>query len=154
MLNLGEKLKSIRKERKLSQKELAEMSGVSLSAIQKFENGIRKPKLESIKNIAKSLQIDVYELLIDDEIESNLLESKKDFLADNKTKYYTGFIYHLYKENHPNKVFNFNNEEIYRSLNEVSKFALFELDKIEKENKLKEKQKDFEEYYNNLKRGE
>ena len=36
----------------------------------------------------------------------------------------------------------------------ADKYVLFLCDKREKENKLKEKQKDFEEYYNNLKRGE
>lgn len=35
----GEKLKQLRKEKKISQKELAELSGLSISYIQQIESG-------------------------------------------------------------------------------------------------------------------
>jgi len=52
------KLKEIRKNKKITQKELSEKTGLSISYIQQLEYGIKEnPSLETITNIAKALEI-------------------------------------------------------------------------------------------------
>ena len=62
----GEKLKQLRKEKKISQKELAELSGLSISYIQQIESGKKNnPSLEALTAIAKVLDTPMYHLLDD-----------------------------------------------------------------------------------------
>jgi transcriptional regulator with XRE-family HTH domain len=55
---LGERLREIRKRRGLSQRELSEQSGVSLSLIRKLEQGERNDtRLETARQLAKALKV-------------------------------------------------------------------------------------------------
>lgn len=63
-MTIGEKIKRCRKENKLSQAKLAELSGRSKSSIEKYECGAITPSLEAIKSIAKALNVKL-EYLID-----------------------------------------------------------------------------------------
>ncbi|MEI6143457.1 MAG: helix-turn-helix transcriptional regulator [Mariniphaga sp.] len=57
-MNIGETIKSIRKRKGLSQKKLAELSGISqtyLSQIEKF--GVRNPSLEILTKISLALEL-------------------------------------------------------------------------------------------------
>ena len=56
---IGEKIKGIRKERGLTQKELAKQTGLSLDSIQGYEQGRYNPKLEAIAKIAGALGVDL-----------------------------------------------------------------------------------------------
>ena len=67
-LNLIQK---IRKARKLTQKELAEKSGLSLMSIRRYESGERQPKYDQLKEIASALDVPVFDLLEMDEDERN-----------------------------------------------------------------------------------
>ncbi|AYN40204.1 XRE family transcriptional regulator [Streptomyces dangxiongensis] len=56
--NLGERLRGIRKHRGLSQRELADLSGVSLSLIRKLEQGERnETRLETARQLAHALKV-------------------------------------------------------------------------------------------------
>lgn len=60
------KLKSIRKSRRLSQKQLADLSGVTIRTIQSYEQGdvdIRKAQTETLLALAKVLDCTIEELL-------------------------------------------------------------------------------------------
>lgn len=59
---LGENIQRLRKERNLSQEELAGLVGIDRVAIGYIEQGIRSPKLETLFFIAKALKIEVNEL--------------------------------------------------------------------------------------------
>lgn len=59
MKNFGEKLKGLREERNLSQKELAQKTGLSIGSIQGYEQGRYNPKLEAIVKIAGALGVDL-----------------------------------------------------------------------------------------------
>ena len=48
MVNFGEKVKLLRKERNLTQKQLADMLGVVVSAISSYESGARYPSYDEI----------------------------------------------------------------------------------------------------------
>ena len=52
MKNLGEKIKELRLEKKLSQPELAKAIGVSNGTISIWENNINEPKAGYVKKLA------------------------------------------------------------------------------------------------------
>ncbi|MGX7162769.1 helix-turn-helix domain-containing protein [Enterococcus massiliensis] len=62
----GDFLKSLRKEKKLSQKELAELAGISQSALVKYEKGIRKIPKDVDDTLSKILNV---ETLLKDEVD-------------------------------------------------------------------------------------
>ena len=56
-MSIGENIKRIRKEKGLTQKQLGELCGLADSAIRRYENGGANPKRETLKKIAKALDI-------------------------------------------------------------------------------------------------
>lgn len=56
-MSIGENIKRLRKERKLTQKKLGELSGVSEAMIRQYELGLRKPKMLAILKIAVALNV-------------------------------------------------------------------------------------------------
>lgn len=59
----GKKLKQIRSFRKLTQKELAIMSGLTDAAIRNYELGNRSPNKEQLRKIADALNCDISALI-------------------------------------------------------------------------------------------
>ena len=51
------KIKKLREKRQLTQKQLAELSGISESALHSYELGDRKPKKEILERIAMAIDI-------------------------------------------------------------------------------------------------
>lgn len=64
-MKVGKTIKEWRKKRGLSQKELADKTGISLSSIKKYELELRVPKLEQLIKIADVLDMPLYELIND-----------------------------------------------------------------------------------------
>ncbi|HEX3016767.1 MAG TPA: helix-turn-helix transcriptional regulator [Caproicibacter sp.] len=56
-MTIGERIKSFRSLKQLTQKALAERSGVSEIAIKKYESGERTPKPAQLKKIAQALNL-------------------------------------------------------------------------------------------------
>ena len=64
---IGDKIKRIRKSKKMKQKDLAEKSGLSISYVQQIEYGERKnPSIEVLNQISKALDINLSYLIDDD----------------------------------------------------------------------------------------
>lgn len=63
-VTFGENLKSLRTERKLSQKTVAEYLNVSWHTISHWETGYSEPSIEQIKLLAKFFEITTDELLL------------------------------------------------------------------------------------------
>ncbi|GEM_PF-2462699 len=61
-----EKLKSLRKERKLTTYELGQLCGMPQSTVSKLENGKRRLDLKALTKLAKALNVNVNELLEDE----------------------------------------------------------------------------------------
>ncbi len=57
-MTVGENIKRLRKERKLTQKKLGELSGVSEAMIRQYELGLRKPKIQTLNKIANGMNLD------------------------------------------------------------------------------------------------
>lgn len=62
-MTAGEKIKIARKEKKYTQKKLAELCGVATGTIQQYELNKRKPRYEQLCKIASILDIPVAELV-------------------------------------------------------------------------------------------
>ncbi|MBE6682291.1 MAG: helix-turn-helix transcriptional regulator [Ruminococcaceae bacterium] len=76
-MEFNEKLQELRKNKGLTQEELAEALYVSRTAISKWELGRGYPSLESLKEIAKYFSVTIDELLSSDEIMSIAQEDNK-----------------------------------------------------------------------------
>ena len=62
MVKIGDKLKSLRSEKKMTQRELAEKLNVSAQAVSRWENDEVEPSLETLGQLATIFEISVDEL--------------------------------------------------------------------------------------------
>ena len=60
---ISEKMRSLRKEKKLTQKELAEKLYVTPSTVSKWENGVAMPDIYTVTSMADAFGVSVTELL-------------------------------------------------------------------------------------------
>lgn len=68
-MNTGELIRYYRKQRKLTQDELAKKCGTSAAMIRQYELGKRNPKIDTIDKIAQALNIhiaDIYSFTLDE----------------------------------------------------------------------------------------
>ena len=72
-INLGEKLKSLRKEKNISQEKLAQYLNVSFQAVSKWENLSTYPDIELLPELARFFGITVDELLDAEQIDEKKL---------------------------------------------------------------------------------
>lgn len=78
-MKMEEKLYQLRKQRRYSQEQLAELIGVSRQAISKWERGESKPDLDNLAALAKLYQITIESLVSDGEIKQEKGKSHKDY---------------------------------------------------------------------------
>ena len=67
-MEFNEKLQELRKQRKMTQEELAAELYVSRTAVSKWESGRGYPGIESLKAIARLFSVTVDELLSSDKL--------------------------------------------------------------------------------------
>lgn len=60
-MSIGKKIKEIRIKRGFTQKQLGNLCGIADSNIRKYENGLQNPKIETLRKIAKALDVLVIE---------------------------------------------------------------------------------------------
>ena len=84
---VGEFIKQKRKEKKLTQKELAEKLSITDRAISKWERGICCPDISLLKDLSSILGVSVNELLSGEDIEKLEKEKTDDVLVDSVNKY-------------------------------------------------------------------
>lgn len=89
-MEFNEKLQELRKQKGLTQEELAERLYVSRTAISKWESGRGYPNIESLKAIAKFFSVTVDELLSSGEALTLAEEDNKQ-----KNKHFRDLIYGL-----------------------------------------------------------
>lgn len=83
-MDISESIKRARKIRFLTQKELAEASGLSVSAIKFFEQGRSEPNTGSIKKMAKALNVSIDYLIGNTDDPSPVLV---EHISSNKIKF-------------------------------------------------------------------
>ena len=110
--NFKEILKELRKKKKLTQRELAEKTGISLAMITKYEQGLNTPSIENLRVLADFFKVPIREFLEDrnsdrffkdffSEEEANIDIENYDF-STNDEKFLSiskgkQFIYHILK---------------------------------------------------------
>lgn len=62
-MTIGYKIKQLRKQRKITQQQLAETIGKSYSIVQKYENDLVTPPWDSLTKIASAYNITISELI-------------------------------------------------------------------------------------------
>lgn len=72
MITIGEKIKTLRKERKLTQKELAHKIGVTAPTVTKYENGQLEPNIEVLNRIANTFNMPISALIEDNNSKKEL----------------------------------------------------------------------------------
>lgn len=70
-MNIGQKIKSFRKEHKLTQVELAKKSNISRSYLADIENDRYNASLDTLKSIATALNVNISELIEDENYKEN-----------------------------------------------------------------------------------
>lgn len=63
MVNFGEKIKNLRTKRNLTQKQLADMAGVAVSAISSYESGNRYPSYDVLISLSRIFHVSTDYLL-------------------------------------------------------------------------------------------
>jgi transcriptional regulator with XRE-family HTH domain len=61
-IQFGQRLRALRRERGLTQEQLAELTKLSVDFISLVERGVNAPSFETIEQLAKSLKVKVVEL--------------------------------------------------------------------------------------------
>ena len=89
-MEFNEKLQELRKQKSLTQEELADALFVSRTAISKWESGRGYPNIDSLKAIAKFFGITIDELLSGDELLTIAEEDTKQ-----KEKYFRDLVFGL-----------------------------------------------------------
>ena len=56
-------LKELRKNKNLTLEKLSKKVGLSFQALSLYEQGLRKPKIETIKKLADALEVSVEEII-------------------------------------------------------------------------------------------
>ena len=62
-MKIGENIKKIRKEKKISQKQLSMETGIHVSQLSRYEKEKNKPSLDIVLKICNALDISYFELL-------------------------------------------------------------------------------------------
>ena len=76
-MNLGNAIQTLRKEQRISRKELAERSSLSVTALYNIENNISFPSKDTIDKICNSLSIPISFLLFYSITEDDIPEDKR-----------------------------------------------------------------------------
>ncbi len=87
-MTIGENIKKIRKEKGLTQKELGALCGMSESQIRHYELNYKTPRIETIRKIAKALNIYISDIVDGEWHKFSVEEIKEDLINDEEKKYY------------------------------------------------------------------
>ena len=79
-MEFNEKLQELRKNRSMTQEELAEALFVSRTAISKWESGRGYPSIDSLKEISKFFGVSIDELICSEEMISVAQNEKKEYI--------------------------------------------------------------------------
>lgn len=90
--DLGQRIQKLRKDKKITQEQLAEMVGIDPKNISRIEKGNNYPTAENLTSIAKALNVDIYELFVFNKIPLTQMKEEIIEALDNEKN-----ILHLYQ---------------------------------------------------------
>lgn len=77
-MNIGEKVKSLRKQSNMSLRELAQNTGLSKTTLSDLENGTKNPSLDTVEKIATAFGLTSSDLLQKTDNAEDLVSSAKN----------------------------------------------------------------------------
>lgn len=92
-MTIGEKIRTLRTKKGLTQKQLGDLCGMADSAIRRYENGRANPKIETLQRIAAALDVKIYysedgkPCFLDKILESTGEKAFKSIIANQKDIY-------------------------------------------------------------------
>lgn len=94
-MSLGNKIKEYRENKKMTQKEVAEILEIEAATVSKYENGILEPSIESLKRLSNIFGVTTDELLDIDEAEFDVSKINiLQVLREQKAMRLKGNLYH------------------------------------------------------------
>lgn len=91
-MTIGELIRHTRKEKGMTQKQVAELCGMADSAIRKYESGSQTPKLKTIQRIAAALGVEWTELVPEEQqgqtVVDHMTELIKNTASSGKVLYH------------------------------------------------------------------
>ena len=94
-MGIGNKIKKYREKNKMTQKDIAEILEVEAGTISKYESGMIKPNIESLKRLADNFHITVDELIKEDEEKFDISKiNVLEVLREQKEMRLKGNLYH------------------------------------------------------------
>ena len=123
-MSFAENLQAVRKERKITQEDLAELLNVSRQAVSKWEQGTGYPEVEKLIVLAKVLNVSLDYLVSDSSDDLNSSQSQRNFTGKILIKSYDGKrIVNCYK------VLSFSiNNSLFKNKKDEPSFALYRVD--------------------------
>lgn len=92
---LGEKLKSYRKSKKMTQAEVAEALEIRSATVSKYESGILEPNIEALKKLSELFEVTIDELLNDEQDRFDISKiNLLNILREQKEMKLKGNLYH------------------------------------------------------------
>jgi transcriptional regulator with XRE-family HTH domain len=82
-MNIGDRLRTLREEKKLTQGEVEKRTGVLRTYVSRVENGHAVPSVETLEKFARALEVPMYQLFYDGEEPPKLSDLPKRKSADN-----------------------------------------------------------------------
>ena len=61
-MDIGQRMKQIRKEKRMTQEETADRAGVTAVSLSRWENGERNPTFQDVEKVARALGVTMEEL--------------------------------------------------------------------------------------------
>ncbi|QVK19643.1 helix-turn-helix transcriptional regulator [Mycoplasmatota bacterium] len=87
-LNLQDNLKKLRKEKKLSQEQLAEKLNISRQAISKWESGKAYPDIDNLISLKDIFKVSLDELVVNEKMDKEKSINQADYIStDNDGSY-------------------------------------------------------------------
>jgi transcriptional regulator with XRE-family HTH domain len=83
---IGDRVKSIRESKNLSQGDIEERSGLLRNYLSRVENGHTIPSVETLEKIARSLEMPLYQLMYDGEEAPVLVGPREDHTVPRAVK--------------------------------------------------------------------
>ena len=77
-INIGKKISSIRKTRGYTIKDLAEKAQVTASMLSQLERGLANPSINTLKTIARALEVQLFTFFIEEDKKENLIVKPQD----------------------------------------------------------------------------
>lgn len=93
---LGQKIQALRKKRRLTQEQFAEIIGIDPKNVSKIENGNNYPSPETLSAIAEALGVEVYELFVFKK-ELSFEDMKKDIITSLEDEKKVFYLYQMLK---------------------------------------------------------